>query len=59
MVRKKNKTSFCYLLRFILGADKRIRNQDNKTPLDLTHDPNVRSLLEDKGNLNFLYFFIL
>jgi len=30
------------------GADKRILNQDNKTPLDLTHDPNVRSLLEDK-----------
>ena len=33
-----------------VGADKRLRNQDNKTPLDLTHDPNVRSLLEDKGN---------
>jgi len=30
------------------GADKRIRNQDNKKPLDLAHDSNVRSLLEDK-----------
>ncbi|CAF5118205.1 unnamed protein product, partial [Rotaria magnacalcarata] len=30
------------------GADKRIRNEDNKTPLDLTHDPAVRSFLEDK-----------
>ena len=39
--------------RWILGADKRLRNQDNKAPLDLTHDPNVRSLLEDKGTLQF------
>ena len=31
------------------GADKRIRNQDNKIAFDLTHDPAVRSLLEDKG----------
>ena len=37
-----------------IGADKRIRNQDNKIPLDLTHDPNVRSLLEDKGNFKHL-----
>ncbi|CAF0881256.1 unnamed protein product [Adineta ricciae] len=30
------------------GADKRLRNKDNKLPFDLTHDPNIRSLLEDK-----------
>ena len=33
----------------ILGADKTIRNQDNKSPCALAHDPNVRALLEDKG----------
>ncbi|CAF0768114.1 unnamed protein product [Didymodactylos carnosus] len=29
-------------------ADKHIRNQDGKLPLDLTHDSDVRSILEDK-----------
>ncbi len=48
----------------LLGADKRIRNQDNKTPFDLTHDPNVRSLLDEKGTSNsiyslFFYFFVV
>lgn len=42
-----------------LGADKRIRNQDNKTPLDLTHDPNVRSLLEEKGLCSTGTFLLL
>ncbi|CAF0808639.1 unnamed protein product [Didymodactylos carnosus] len=29
-------------------ADKNIRNQDGKLPIDLTHDSDVRSILEDK-----------
>ena len=49
VIKKKTKRYFVLFMK-ILGADKRIRNQDNKTPLDLTHDPDVRSLLEDKGN---------
>lgn len=31
------------------GADKGIRNKDNKIASNLAHDPTVRSLLEDKG----------
>ena len=42
----------------LLGADKRIRNQDHKTPLELTHDPTVRSLLDDKGNALFDRFYL-
>ena len=37
-------------------------NEDNQTPLDLAHDPNVQTLLKDEGNvtrLKFLFVFYL